>query len=682
MKINYLTDYFASHYRKTSLRTLLVVPSVLLIFLAVVLTGYLSLRNGQNAVNDVTTQLREEITARIQQHLYTYLETPHLVNQINSDAIRLGLLNMHDLGGLERHFWHQLQLFDSVSGIYLGTEQGGIIAVARYDKDKITVQMTEKLLKGDYFTYSTDSQGNRTDLVEVAHNYDATKRPWYESAVQAGKPVWSDIYTFVYPAGSLGITANQPFYDNTGKLQGVLAADFMLVKIGEFLHRLKIGRTGQTFIMERSGLIVASSTAEPPFLRVQGSKEDKRLRANDSRVPLIRASTQYLLEYFGDLAKITSTQQLNFTLAGERQFLQVTPLQDNNKLNWLIVVVVPEVDFLEKINANTRITVLLLIIVAVIIALLVGTFISRWAVDPILNLNLAAKALAKGEWNQTVKLQREDEVGQLAQSFNFMSQQLQDSFAALQQAYTVAESARQTAEAASRAKSTFLANMSHELRTPLNAIIGYSNLIQEETVDLGYEDIIPHLEKIQKSGNLLLAIISDVLDISKIEAEKMEVECTQVEVASLVEKVVAWSRPFSSSSNNNRFIVHCSPAIGTLYTDVSKLGKILENLLSNADKFTHQGTITLTVSRTSAGVFFEVADTGIGIAPEHLPHIFKPFHQGDNSSTRRYGGTGLGLTVCTLFCQMMAGKITVTSELGKGSVFTVYCPAKEENLMK
>lgn len=676
MKINYLTDCFASYYRKTSLRTLLVVPSVLLLFLAVVLTGYLSLRNGQNAVNDVTTQLREEITARIQQHLYTYLETPHLVNQINSDVIRLGLLNMHDLGALERHFWHQLQLFDYISGIYVGTEQGGIITVARYDKDKITIQLTERLVKGDYSTYSTDSQGNRTDLVAVARNYDATKRPWYRSAVQAGKPVWSEIYTFVYPVGSLGITANRPLYDNTGKLQGVLAADFMLVKISEFLQSLKIGRTGQTFIMERSGLIVASSTTEPPFIREQGSKEDKRLKASDSQVPLIRASTQYLVEHFGDLAKITNTQQLNFTLAGERQFLQVTPLRDNNGLDWLIVVVVPETDFLEKINANTRTTVLLIIVVAVIVALLVGTFISRWAVDPILNLNSAAKALAKGEWNQTVKLQREDEVGQLAQSFNFMSQQLRDSFVALQQAYTVAESARQTAEAASRAKSTFLANMGHELRTPLNAILGYSNLIQEETLDLGYEDIIPHLEKIQKSGNLLLAIISDVLDISKIEAEKMELECTQVEIASLVEKVVTWSRPFSGGSNNNRFISHCPPEIGTLYTDASKLGKILENLLSNADKFTHNGTITLTVTRTSAGIIFEVADTGIGIAPEHLPHIFKPFHQGDNSSTRRYGGTGLGLTVCTLFCQMMGGKITVTSELGKGSVFTVYCPER------
>jgi hypothetical protein len=252
---------------KISLRTLLVIPSVVLIFVAVLLTGYLSLHNAQNAVNDVTSQLREEITARIQQHLYNYLETPHLVNQINDDAIHLKLLDMYDVAALESHFWRQLQLFEDVSGIYLGTEQGGILAVARYDRDQITIQLTEGLVKGNYYTYSTNGKGQRTHLVEVAPNYDATKRPWYKSAVQAGKPVWSDIYTFVYPAGSLGITANQPVYDDTGKLQGVLAADFMLLKIGEFLHSLKIGRSGQTFIIERSGLMVASSTIEQPFRR-------------------------------------------------------------------------------------------------------------------------------------------------------------------------------------------------------------------------------------------------------------------------------------------------------------------------------------------------------------------------------------------------------------------------------
>ncbi len=677
MKIKNLIHFIYNLSSRFSLRTILVVPSVLLILMAVGLTGSLALRNGQNAVNEVTTQLREEITARIQQHLLTYLETPHLVNRVNHDAINLGFFNLHNANLLEQHFWHQLQTFQVISGIYLGTTEGGIIAVARYDKDKITIQLTKGLTKGDYYTYSTDSQGNRTTLLEIAPNYDATKRPWYQAATQAGKRVWSEIYTFTYPAGSLGITANQPIYNKAGQLQGVLAADFMLIKISEFLQSLKIGRAGQTFIMERSGLMVASSTTEPPFTRDPQSKEDKRLQASDSRTPLIRASSRYLLEQFGNLTRINQSQQLNFRIDGNKHFLQVTPLQDNYGLDWLIVVVVPEKDFMQKINDNTRLTIILSIVVAMVMALLMGILISQWVVHPILRLNTAAKTLAKGEWNQSIQLKRADELGQLADSFTQMSQQLQESFLTLEQAYTIAESARQTAEAASLAKSTFLANMSHELRTPLNAIIGYSNLIEEETLDLGYTEIIPSLQKIQQSGQLLLALISDVLDISKIESDKMELNLTEFEITFLIHEVETFMQPLLVTNHqNNCLIVECPTTVGPLYTDFNKIQQILKILLNNANKFTHHGIIRLTVKRTEAGIYFEIADTGIGIATQHLIDIFKPFTQADNSSTRRYGGTGLGLTICEHFCQLLGGNITVNSELGKGSLFTVYCPSK------
>jgi signal transduction histidine kinase len=218
--------------------------------------------------------------------------------------------------------------------------------------------------------------------------------------------------------------------------------------------------------------------------------------------------------------------------------------------------------------------------------------------------------------------------------------------------------------------------MSHELRTPLNAILGYSNLIAEEVLDLGYQEVIPSLENIQKSGQLLLGMISEVLDISKIEAEKMELELTEFDIATLVKEVATWCQSLFTTGNQNQLIVHCPPEIGKLTTDLIKIQKILQNLLSNANKFTHHGTITITVQRFSTGVYFEIADTGIGIAQENLTQIFRPFHQVDNSSTRRYGGTGLGLTICEHFCQMIGGNVTVHSELGKGSVFTVYCPDK------
>jgi PAS domain S-box-containing protein len=271
--------------------------------------------------------------------------------------------------------------------------------------------------------------------------------------------------------------------------------------------------------------------------------------------------------------------------------------------------------------------------------------------------------------------------------------------------------AKEAAEEANRAKSAFLANMSHELRTPLNAIIGYSEMLQEEAEDLGEQEFTDDLKRINSAGKQLLALISDILDLSKIEAGRMDLHLETFPIPTLIEEVVSTIGPLVEK-NANTLEVYCAEDIGCMQADPTKVRQALLNILSNAAKFTEGGTIRLAVSAQAADslaerripsyqgdggflpdkplspahpitpinspsswIVFRVTDTGIGMTPEQVAKVFQPFTQADSSTTKRYGGTGLGLTITQKFCQMMGGEIAVDSQLGKGSTFTIRLPA-------
>ncbi|MHC4408285.1 MAG: response regulator, partial [Planctomycetota bacterium] len=251
----------------------------------------------------------------------------------------------------------------------------------------------------------------------------------------------------------------------------------------------------------------------------------------------------------------------------------------------------------------------------------------------------------------------------------------------LERARSDAEAARGDAEAANRAKSTFLANMSHELRTPLNAIIGYSEMIAEDMEDEDRQEHVPDLNKINAAGKHLLALINDVLDLSKIEAGRVDLYLEHFEVEQLLEDVVATAMPLVEKKSN-QLVTDFESNLAAGRADVTKLRQTLFNLLSNAAKFTENGTITLAARRdsdeTGERLIFSVADTGIGIAPEKLKTIFEEFAQAEDHTTRNYGGTGLGLSISRRFAQMMGGDISLESAVGEGSIFTLSLPASVE----
>jgi signal transduction histidine kinase/DNA-binding response OmpR family regulator/ligand-binding sensor domain-containing protein/protocatechuate 3,4-dioxygenase beta subunit len=254
--------------------------------------------------------------------------------------------------------------------------------------------------------------------------------------------------------------------------------------------------------------------------------------------------------------------------------------------------------------------------------------------------------------------------------------------------------AKEAADAASAAKSQFLANMSHELRTPLNAIIGYSEMLEEEVQDLGQKDLVPDLEKIHGAGKHLLGLINDILDLSKIEAGKMTLYLEEFDVSKMVQEVASTVQPLVAR-NGNRLELHCPADIGTMRADLTKVRQSLFNLLSNASKFTERGVIRLSVEHESvpegdvelrsraptlprSTIRFSVSDTGIGMTPEQLSRLFEAFSQADASTTRKYGGTGLGLAISRKFCRMMGGELSVSSQRGQGSTFTVTLPFRVE----
>ncbi|MBW4468161.1 MAG: EAL domain-containing protein [Pegethrix bostrychoides GSE-TBD4-15B] len=413
--------------RNLPLSFLLVVPFVMQIFVVVSLTGWISLRNGQKAVNDLASQLRNEVAARIQQKLSDHLRIAPLVNQVNVDALRLGMLDLDNQKLIQQQLAAQLRQFSQLSGITLATETPSYAGIAYDEEGRRILSLWNP--EGGLTDSILDAQDQIVSQT-VDAKYDHRRRPWYQTAVKAGRSVWQEPYVTINPQ-RLVISADQPFYDAQGQLLGVADAELTLTSISEFLSEIHVGKTGQTFIIERNGTLVATSTPQQPFRLDPKTQEPERLLATQSSDLLVSQTAQFLGQTFRRLDQINAPQQLEFELAGERQFLQVMPFQDQQGLDWLVVVTVPEADFMETINANTRTTVWLCL-GALAVSTLIGLWTAQRLVRPISGVISAADALSKGHWNQHLPPSRFGELALLAGAFNHMAEQLQLSFNALQ----------------------------------------------------------------------------------------------------------------------------------------------------------------------------------------------------------------------------------------------------------
>jgi PAS domain S-box-containing protein len=433
-----LLPWLLNRPHKVSLQTVLVCSFVLQIAVAVGLTGYFAYRNGQQAVDDLANQLMQEVGDRIQQHLYSLTKSSQDIAQVVADDVEMGALDLSlaDLQPLDSYFLKRIKTFDAASFIYVGTETGKFIGAGpdRSDEgDAYLVEVADETTHGNYVSYRVNERGDRLQQIQTTPQYDPRQRPWYQAAIAKGNATWSPIYPFIGAANTgLTITAVKPFHNAAGQVAGVAAVALYLNDLNDFLKRLSLTRTGEVFILEPSGLLVASSENQRPYVLRDGKPQ--RLAAAASSDPLIRATTQQFSQRFSSAA-LSQHQQFDFTWQGERQYVQITPWRDEFGLDWQIVAVVPESDFMEQIHQNWR-TSIVLCIASLLVASVVGVQTARWLTEPILRLNQAAKEVAKGNFDRVVQVDRADEVGELAQSFNDMAWQLKTSFSAYEQSET------------------------------------------------------------------------------------------------------------------------------------------------------------------------------------------------------------------------------------------------------
>ncbi|MFB2938481.1 PAS domain S-box protein [Aerosakkonemataceae cyanobacterium BLCC-F154] len=441
---------FPVNSAKISLRWLLVVPFVLQTVGAVALVGYFSYRSGQQAVEKLAHQLMKNVGLQVTQELDRYLQNAHQFNQQQITAIESDAINLENLDRLHRYLILQHRQAEDLTTLLFGTPQGDLRVSHRVSNRDYGV--TTQLKPGELpfeaaiskpsnpainRTYSVNQAGDLGRYLETIKNIDVRDRPWYRQAVKTGKAGWTNPFQ-ISSTNILTLNAYTPFYHKSGQLLGVFAVNISLNQLSDFLHRLEVGKSGKVFIIERNGLLIADSTTEPSYsvsgkpdlsgIAEPGTLKFQRRLPSEIPHPAIQDSYQYLKTRFSNLATIKSPQSLNFQMRDRRYFLTVSPYQDKYGLDWLVVTVIPESDFMAEIQNNRR-TTFLLCFLTLAMAIASGLIIANRFTTRIARLNQISQQLASG--NLTQRLPANSliiEVREFAQSFNQMADELEKSF--------------------------------------------------------------------------------------------------------------------------------------------------------------------------------------------------------------------------------------------------------------
>ncbi|BAY39169.1 two-component sensor histidine kinase [Nostoc sp. NIES-2111] len=719
---------------KVPLQMVLIVPFVLQVFGTVGLVGYLSFINGQKAVQDLVNQLMDRTNSIVEQHLTSYLVIPHKVNQINADAIQMGLLDVRNRQNMSKYFWKLMQAYDlSYIGIALTTGEG--LGAARYDGKTVTVDDWGAKLPNNGKNYATDNQGNRT-RVNSTFDYNNFKESWYTEPIKAGKPIWSRIYSW-NGDDSPYITAatGRPIYDAQNRLLGMVGADIHLLKLSEFLRRLDVSRSGQVFIMERNGMLIANSSTQQPFTVV--NNQIQRLQTTESPDPAIREISKQIQQQGGGFELINEPRKLQVEWQGERNFVYITPWRDQYGLDWLVVVSVPEKTFMATIHANTQ-TTIALCLSALAVATVIGYFTSVWITRPILRMKLASGAIASGKLDQEIDSSNIQELDILAQSFNYMAGQLKESFTALEISKVELEDRVEARTAELKTALTQLqrtqaqviqgekmsslgqlvAGVAHEINNPVNFIHGNIAHLNEYTQDL--LRMIYLYQELYPEDNPEIQALAEEIDLEFLTQDLQKMLSSIKMGTDRIRSIVLSLRNFSRMDEAEFKAVNLHegiestllilqhrlkdkpeyPAIEVIreYGDLppiecypGQLNQVFMNILVNAIDALDEVNIKRTYEENkenpskitirtcvidSQWVEIAIADNGPGIPEQVKSRLFDPFF-----TTKPVGkGTGMGMAISyQIITEKHNGKLECFSTLGQGSEFKIQIPIQQKS---